>query len=115
MAKEIQFILYNLPDNSGTVQAYVENETLWLTQKAMSQLFDVSVPAINQHLKNIYETNELTPEATIKKNLIVQQEDLLIAEISRRHKLRQKRKLNTTFFIRHDKLPLILTKKSEVC
>lgn len=74
MAKEIQFILYNLPDNSGTVQAYVENETLWLTQKAMSQLFDVSVPAINQHLKNIYEINELTPEATIKKNLIVQQE-----------------------------------------
>jgi hypothetical protein len=74
MAKEIQFILYNLPDNSGTVQAYVENETLWLTQKAMSQLFDVSIPAINQHLKNIYETRELTPEATIKKNLIVQQE-----------------------------------------
>ncbi|MDE6195207.1 MAG: virulence RhuM family protein [Muribaculaceae bacterium] len=74
MAKEIQFILYNLPDNSGSVQAYVENETLWLTQKAMSQLFDVSVPAINQHLKNIYETKELTPEATIKKNLIVQQE-----------------------------------------
>jgi hypothetical protein len=74
MTKEIQFILYNLPDNSGTVQAYVENETLWLTQKAMSQLFDVSIPAINQHLKNIYETKELTPEATIKKNLIVQQE-----------------------------------------
>jgi hypothetical protein len=40
----------------------------------MSQLFDVSIPAINQHLKNIYETHELTPEATIKKNLIVQQE-----------------------------------------
>lgn len=74
MAKEIQFILYNLPDNSGTVQAYVENETLWLTQKAMSQLFDVSVPAINQHLKSIYESNELTPDATIKKILIVQQE-----------------------------------------
>jgi Virulence protein len=74
MAKEIQFILYNLPDNSGTVQAYVEDETLWLTQKAMAQVFDVSVPAINQHLKNIYETNELAPDATIKKNLIVQQE-----------------------------------------
>ncbi len=74
MAKEIQFILYNLPDNSGTVQACVEDETLWLTQKAMAQVFDVSVPAINQHLKNIYETDELTLEATIKKNLIVQQE-----------------------------------------
>lgn len=74
MAKEIQFVLYNLPDNSGTVQAYVEDETLWLTQKAMAQLFDVSVSAINQHLKSIYETEELVPEATIKKILIVQQE-----------------------------------------
>lgn len=74
MAKEIQFVLYNLPDNSGKVQAYVEDETLWLTQKAMAQLFDVSVSAVNQHLKNIYESGELTADATIKKNLIVQQE-----------------------------------------
>ncbi len=63
-----------MPDNAGTVQAYVEDETLWLTQKAMAQLFGVSVPAINQHLKNIYDVLELTPEATIKKILIVQQE-----------------------------------------
>lgn len=74
MAKEIQFVLYNLPDNSGKVQAYVEDETLWLMQKAMAQLFDVSVPTVNQHLKNIYESGELTADATIKKNLIVQQE-----------------------------------------
>lgn len=40
----------------------------------MAQLFDVSVPAVNQHLKNIYESGELTAGATIKKNLIVQQE-----------------------------------------
>lgn len=40
----------------------------------MAQLFDVSVPAVNQHLKNIYESGELTADATIKKNLIVQQE-----------------------------------------
>ena len=51
MAKEIQFILYNLPDNSGTVQAYVENETLWLTQKAISQLFGVDRTVITKHLK----------------------------------------------------------------
>ena len=74
MGKEIQFILYNLPEGNGAVQAYVENETIWLTQKAMSELFGVSVPAINQHIKNIYDTEELTAEATIKKNLIVQQE-----------------------------------------
>ena len=74
MGKELQFILYNLPDGEGSVQAYIENETIWLTQKAMSQLFDVSVSAINQHLKNIYDSNELSPDATIKKILIVQQE-----------------------------------------
>lgn len=74
MEKNIQFILYNLPDNSGTVQAYIEDETIWLTQKAMAQLFDVSVSAINQHLKNIYDSNELTIYSTIKKILIVQQE-----------------------------------------
>ncbi len=74
MGKEIQFILYNLPDSSGTVQAYVQDETIWLTQKAMAELFGVSVPAINQHLKNIYDSNELTVKATIKKILIVQQE-----------------------------------------
>lgn len=74
MAKEIQFILYNLPDNSGTVQAYVENETLWLTQKAMAQLFEVGVPAVNKHLGNIYQEGELLPNATISKMEIVQQE-----------------------------------------
>lgn len=74
MAKEIQFILYNLPDNSGNVQAVVEEETLWLTQKGMAQLFDVTIPAVNQHLKNIFDTGELNVQATIKKILIVQQE-----------------------------------------
>ncbi len=43
MGKEIQFILYNLPDGNGGVQAYIQGETLWLTQKPMTQLFDVEV------------------------------------------------------------------------
>lgn len=67
MAKEIQFLLYNMPDNSGTVQAYMEDETLWLTQKAMAQLFDVGVPAINKHLKNIFEEGELQENVVISK------------------------------------------------
>lgn len=71
---DIQFILYNLPDNSGTVQAYVENETIWLTQKAIARLFDVGVPAINKHLNNIYQDGELLYDATISKMEIVQQE-----------------------------------------
>lgn len=74
MAKEIQFILYNLPDNSGAVQAYVEDETLWITQKAMSQLFGVEVNTINYHLKEIYASGELTEGATIRKIRTVQPE-----------------------------------------
>ena len=74
MGKEIQFILYNLPEEKGAVQAYVENETIWLTQKAMAELFGVGVPAVSKHLFNIYEEGELTREATISKMEIVQQE-----------------------------------------
>ena len=74
MAKEIQFILYNLPDNAGSVQAYMEDETLWLTQKAMSQLFGVEVNTINYHLKEIYVSGELTEGATIRKIRTVQPE-----------------------------------------
>ncbi len=74
MGKEIQFILYNLPDGSGVVQAYIEDETLWLTQKAMAQLFGVEINTINYHLKEIYASIELAQEATIRKIRIVQQE-----------------------------------------
>ena len=67
MAKEIQFILYNLPDNSGTVQAYVKNETLWLTQKAMAELFGVDRSVITKHLKNIFESAELQENSVCAK------------------------------------------------
>lgn len=74
MAKEIQFILYNLPDNSGTVQAIVQDETIFLTQKAMAELFGVEVNTINYHLKEIYTTGELTEDSTIRKIRTVQPE-----------------------------------------
>lgn len=51
MSQEIQFILYNLPNEDGKVQVIIKDETLWCTQKAMAQLFDVGVPAISKHLK----------------------------------------------------------------
>lgn len=67
MTNEIQFILYNLPNNEGSVQGVVRDETIWLTQKAMAQLFGVNVPAISKHLQNIYESGELNKNATISK------------------------------------------------
>lgn len=69
-----EFLIFQLQNKEEGVEVLYQDETLWLTQKAMAVLFDVSVPAINQHLKNIYEQGELQAEATIKKNLIVQQE-----------------------------------------
>lgn len=67
MTNEIQFILYNLPSNEGSVQGVVRDETIWLTQKAMAQLFGVNVPAISKHLQNIYDSGELNKNATISK------------------------------------------------
>lgn len=51
MSQEIQFILYNLPDEGGKVQVIIRDETLWCTQKAMSQLFGVDRTVISKHLK----------------------------------------------------------------
>jgi len=51
-----------------------EDENIWLTQKMMAALYDVSVPVINQHLKRIFADNELERETTVKKYLIVQPE-----------------------------------------
>ena len=65
--KPISFLLYNLPDNEGQVQAVVRDETIWLTQKAMSDLLGVQVPAISKHLKNIYKEGELLRDATVSK------------------------------------------------
>ena len=67
MAKEIQFILYNLPDNSGTVQAIVQDETIYLTQKAMAELFGVDRSVITKHLKNIFESAELQENSVCAK------------------------------------------------
>ena len=59
---------------SASVEMRYEDENLWLTQKMMATLYDVSVPAVSQHLKRIYADNELAREATIKQYLMVQTE-----------------------------------------
>ena len=58
----------------SSVEMRYEDENLWLTQKMMATLYDVSVPAISQHLKRIYADNELEREATVKQYLMVQTE-----------------------------------------
>lgn len=67
MDREVQFLLYNMQEDSGKVQVVIKDETIWCTQKAMAQLFGVGVPAVSKHLKNIFEEGELSPEMTISK------------------------------------------------
>lgn len=67
MSQEIQFILYNLPDEGGKVQVIIRDETLWCTQKAMSQLFGVDRTVISKHLKNIFESSELQQDSVCAK------------------------------------------------
>ena len=73
MSKEIQFLLYSLPDEEGKVQVVIKDETLWCTQKAMAQLFGVGVPAISKHLKNIFEEGELIKNVVVSKMEITTQ------------------------------------------
>ena len=61
-------------NGNASVEMRYEDENLWLTQKMMATLYDVSVPAISQHLKRIYADNELEREATVKQYLTVQNE-----------------------------------------
>lgn len=69
-----QVVLYETADGKVTVKVLFAGETFWLTQKIMADLFGVNVPAVNKHLKNIYASGELTPEATISKMETVQDE-----------------------------------------
>ena len=67
MANEIQFLLYNMPEEEGKVQVIIKDDTIWCTQKAMAQLFGVGVPAISKHLKNIFEEGGLRKEVVVSK------------------------------------------------
>ena len=57
-------------DSSESIEMRYEDENIWLTQKMMAELYDVSVAAINQHLKTIFDDNELEKDSVIKKYLI---------------------------------------------
>lgn len=69
-----QFLLYKAPDGAVKVDVYFQEETVWLTQKALAELFGVQVPAITKHLKNIFESGELNREATVSKMEMVRSE-----------------------------------------
>lgn len=67
MPNEIQYILYNLPEEEGKVQVVIKDETIWCTQKAMSRLFGVDKSGISRHISNIFKDGELQQDATVAK------------------------------------------------
>ena len=74
MDNELNFLIYNTPEENTSINAVVKDETIWLTQKSMAELFDVEVPAISKHLANIFTDGELKQETTVSKMEIVQME-----------------------------------------
>lgn len=74
MIQEHEIVLYQVEGTNICVNVVFKDETFWMTQKAMAELFDVNVPAISKHLSNIFEEGELFKEATVSKMEIVQME-----------------------------------------
>ncbi len=62
-----EIILYQTEDGHTRIQCRLENETIWLTQKLMAELFQKDVRTINEHIKNIFEERELSPDSVIRK------------------------------------------------
>lgn len=69
-----EFLVFKTQEQEKGISVRYEQENLWMTQKAMAELFDVNVPAINKHLNNIYDERELNRDSTISKMETVQQE-----------------------------------------
>ena len=73
-SNQTSFLFYQSYDGTQSIQVALEDETVWASQKIMAEIFDVNVKTINEHLQNIFSSNELDKEATIRNFRIVQQE-----------------------------------------
>ncbi|MBN8518599.1 MAG: virulence RhuM family protein [Candidatus Accumulibacter sp.] len=69
-----QFLVYEAEDGRVKIDVRLADETVWLSQALIAELFQTSVPNISMHIRNVYEEGELQPETTIKKFLTVRQE-----------------------------------------
>lgn len=73
-AQQGEVVVFAAPDGAVQVQVLLSDETVWLTQRQMAELFDTTVANVNIHLRNVYEEGELASEATIKESLTVRSE-----------------------------------------
>src|SRR5690625_4520279 len=74
MTGDPSFLMYQTEDGKTRIDVRLEDETVWMTQKAIAKLYQKSIPTVNEHIKNIFKENELNEKGTIRKNLIVQKE-----------------------------------------
>lgn len=74
MSQDFHFLIYKTAESQAEVKAVIKEETIWLTQRGMAELFSVEVPAISKHLANIFAEGELNAEATVSKMETVQNE-----------------------------------------
>ena len=74
MSTGFDFLIYKAADEEVSVNAVIKDDTIWLTQKSMAELFEVNIPAISKHISNIFEEGELSQNATVSKMEIVQNE-----------------------------------------
>ena len=63
----MQFLLYQAEEEQISIHAIIKDDNIWLTQKAMAALFDVQIPAISKHLKNIFDEGELQEQVVVSK------------------------------------------------
>lgn len=74
MEESNEILIYQSDDGKSQLEVSLQDDTIWLTQKQLSELFQTSIPNINMHLKNIFNEGEQIEKATIKESLIVQLE-----------------------------------------
>src|SRR5690625_2260658 len=72
MEDDVKFLMYQTENGETKIQVRLEDETVWMTQKAIAELYQTTLQNITTHIKNIYNKAELTEDATCKKYLQVQ-------------------------------------------
>ena len=64
--QKLEILLYSVPEGKAMIEVFFEQETFWLSQKKMAEIFNVNVKTISEHLQNIFTTNELERDSVIR-------------------------------------------------
>ena len=82
--KQLDLVLYHSDEGDISVNAYIKDETLWITQKSMAELFDVDKSSISRHLKNIFESGELNEKVAVAKFATTTQHGAIVKKWKKR-------------------------------